>query len=124
MAEAEINLPNGTKINVKGTPEEIILIQQAFSKDSEHKSRKVSIDRNSSIPKSKPDKIGPLGRIRVLVVEDYFKEKRAIDDVRRLLEEKAIFYKSSDIAPSLIRLVKKGELRRLKEDGNWVYVNP
>lgn len=65
-----------------------------------------------------------MGRIRVLIGEDFFKEKKVIDEVRRILEERAIFYKNSDLSPSLIRLVKKGELRRLKEGGQWRYVNP
>jgi len=124
MAKAEINLPNGTKITVDGTPEEIIKIQQSFSKEQGHKTKVNSIDEYNHIPKKKPNKIGPLARIRGIIQENYFKEKRTMDEVRKLLEEKAIFYKSSDIAPSLIRLVKKGELRRLKEDGNWIYVNP
>jgi len=124
MAKAEINLPNGTKITVDGTSDEIIKIQQAFSKNSESKPRKNYIYRNEGIPKKKPSKIGPLGRIRVLIGENYFKKKRTLDDVKKSLEEKAMFYKHSDIAPSLIRLVKKGELRRLKEGGKWIYVNP
>ena len=124
MVKAEINLPNGTKINIDGSPEDIIKIQQAISGHNEGKMKKISIDQGRYIPKRKPDKIGPLGRVRVLIEQDYFKEKRTMDNVRKLLEEKAIFYKHSDIAPSLIRLVKKGELRRLKEGGKWIYVNP
>jgi hypothetical protein len=123
MAKAEINLPNGTKITVDGTPEEIIKIQGAFSRPSEYERKDSRVYGSKVIPKKKPNKIGPLGRIRNLIEEDYFKDKRTIEDVRKILEERAIFYKSSDIAPSLIRLVKKGELRRLKEDGQWRYVN-
>jgi len=124
MTKAEINLPNGTKITVDGTPEEIIRIQQAFSDSPDSTSKKKQGYRDKGIPKKKPSKVGPLGRIRTLITEDYFKEKRTMEDVRKSLEERAIFYKHSDIAPSLIRLVKKGELRRLKEEGQWIYVNP
>jgi len=124
MPKAEINLPDGTKIVIDGSVDDIIRVQQAFSNKSSTPQPTRGKDASHNIPKKRTSKIGPLGRIRILVGENFFNEKRNLEEVRKILEERAIFYKTSDITPSLIRLVKKGELRRLKEDGQWRYVNP
>jgi hypothetical protein len=122
MAKADIILPNGTRINIDGTPEEIIKIKESLTnEESIQGKRKNVVKKNNS--KKKLSKNGPLIRIRGLIEKDFFKEKRTIENVRKMLEEMAIFYKVSDISPSLIRLVKKGELRRIKEEGQWRYVN-
>ena len=67
---------------------------------------------------------GPLGRINQLIQESFFKEKRTIQDIKSKLEEKAIFYDATSLSPTLLRLVKKGIIRRIKENGQWRYVNP
>jgi len=123
MTTAEINLPDGTKITIDGSVEDIMKIQQTFSLGSSAKDNQSEIDKSRNIRKKKTNQSGPLGRIRVLIGKDFFKEKRTIDEVKKTLQERAIFYKTSDLSPSLIRLVKGGELRRLKEEGQWRYVN-
>ncbi len=123
MAKANIILPNGTRIDIDGTPEEIIKIKESLSnEETTQKRTRKAVKSNSS--QKKPSKEGPLARIRNLIEKDFFKEKRAIEDIRKRLEEMAIFYKVSDLSPSLIRLVKKGELRRIREESQWRYVNP
>jgi len=125
MAKAEIILSDGTKMNIDGTPEEIIKIKQSFIEfNIKAKSNVSKITRKRSGSKSKIlSKEGPLSRIRDLIKNNFFKEERNIEDIRKKLEEKAIFYQVTALSPSLIRLVKKGELRRLKEDNRWEYVN-
>ncbi len=122
MAKADIILPNGTKISIDGTPEEIIKIKESLSSEKSQatKKRKISKKQNGS---KKISKEGPLARVRLLIEKDFFKQKRTLEEIRKRLEEMAIFYKVSDLSPSLIRLVKKGEIRRLKEEGQWRYVN-
>ena len=125
MAKAQITLPDGTKIHLEGTPEEIISVQGALSQNSTDKrfSKKTKSPKRSPVNNRKPSKEGPMSRIRDLISEDFFKEKRKMDEVKIILEQKAIFYQASDLAPTLIRLIKKGELRRIKENNKWVYVN-
>lgn len=120
MVKAEIKLSDGTKINIDGTPEEIMRVKNLITlKEPSSSAHKPS----NELKKRMQSKVGPLQRIRILIDNNFFKQKRGIEDVRQALEEKAFFYKSSDISPSLIRLVKKGELRRIKEGGTWKYVN-
>ena len=122
MAKAEINLPNGTKITIDGTPEEIIKIKESLSNEQPTSTKKKQVVNKNSMPR-KVSKEGPLVRIRLLIEKKFFNEKRTIENVRKKLEEMAIFYKASDLSTSLIRLVQSGELRRLKEEGQWRYVN-
>jgi hypothetical protein len=68
--------------------------------------------------------VGPTEYIRELIGEGYFKTKREIGAVRDKLEERAHIYPVTSISGPLLRLVKKKELRRLKEDEVWRYVNP
>lgn len=74
--------------------------------------------------KTKVKRAGPTDYIRDLIEEGYFKTKREIGAVRDKLEERAHIYPVTSISGPLYRLVKNKELRRIKEDGAWRYVNP
>ncbi len=119
MVKAEIILTDGTKMIVDGTPEEILQIKESLEK----KHSKSSTPPADIGRKPISDK-GPLGRVSLLVQEGFFKEKRSISEIKSKLAEKAIFYDLTSLSPSVLRLVKRGELRRIKEEGNWRYVNP
>lgn len=64
-----------------------------------------------------------MGYIRELIVDDYFKTKREIGEVRDKLEEDGHIYPVTSLSTPLYRLIKAKELRRMKEDGAWRYVN-
>jgi hypothetical protein len=107
LMKAEINLPNGTKITIEGGPEEVLKVQKAFTPSHRSPKKKAKENFDSTGPKRKPSKVGPLSRIRGLIAENFFEEKRTMSSVIDTLKERAVFYKNSDISPSLIRLVKK-----------------
>lgn len=115
MAKAEIIFPDGTKMVLDGSVEEVMRIKKHFSQ------KEKSVDNLASEKKNSP---GPLGRIGLLIEENFFNDKRTLKDIRKKLEEKAIFYSPQMISPALIRSIKKGRLRRIKEAGKWRYVNP
>jgi len=121
MAKAEITLKDGTKMNIEGTPDEILEIKEKMEKSHDPKSSPKNRDHIKNFSIKSP--VGPLGRINSLVQEDFFKEKRTIIDIKNKLEEKGIFYDSTSLSPTLLRLVKKGVIRRVKEEGQWRYVN-
>jgi hypothetical protein len=62
--------------------------------------------------------------IRELRDNDFFTSKRGLGDVQKALEEGAHIYPVTTLSPVLFRMVRGKELRRLKEDGAWKYVNP
>ena len=68
--------------------------------------------------------MGPIDYIRELIEQDFFNGKRALGEIKEKLDEEAHFYPATSLSPALVRLVRKRELRRIKEDGSWKYVNP
>lgn len=126
MAKANWVDPNGAKVNIEGSAEDIIAILRGLPKLG---TRQQPGAKTSSSGKKqyrahglKKKKDGPTGLISQLADEGYFKSKRTIGDIQKKLEELGHIYALTSISPILTRLTKKRELRRLKEDKNWVYV--
>lgn len=130
MAKANLVLPDGTKVTIDGNADEVAALLDRLSSGAAPPSAKRGSRRRGrsgvgSIPKpAKPKRPGPTEYIRDLIGEGYFKTKREIGAVRDKLEERAHIYPVTSISGPLYRLVKKKELRRIKEDGAWKYVNP
>jgi hypothetical protein len=129
MAKANLLLPDGTKVTIEGTSDEVSALLARFSTDQGKASgRRAPVSRRRSRSEagpegSKPKLEGPTEYIRDLIQEGFFKTKREIGHVRDKLEERAHIYPVTSISGPLYRLVKKRELRRVKEDGQWKYVN-
>ena len=123
MTKANIELPNGTKIIVDGTPEEVAkavqLMQGGLKAYSSPKRQRRSA---KSKRKSASNKQGPAERIRNLMQEGFFKEPKSIQDVRHALAEKGHIYPITSLSTPLVRLVRSREIRRLKDNKRWTYV--
>lgn len=125
MAKANIALKNGTTVAIEGTAEEVAALLAKFSEssDGESNQRFSSKKRKSANSTGKPRKIGPTGLIADLAEQGYFKQKRSISDIQKKLEEVGFIYPVTSISPILTRMTKRRQLRRLKEDSVWKYVN-
>jgi hypothetical protein len=131
MAKANLVLPDGTKVTIDGTADEVAALLGKISTTDDYRatSKRSSPRRGGTATKAaaksaKKKASGPTDYIRELISEGYFKTKREIGTVRDKLEERAHIYPVTSISGPLYRLVKKKELRRIKEDGAWKYVNP
>ena len=69
---------------------------------------------------------GPSCASRILELKsaDFFKDLRDTKPVGDALSTRGHNYEGKHIAAALIDLTKRGTIRRLKRDGNWVYQNP
>jgi len=130
MTKANLVLPGGTKVSIDGTADEVASLLERFSSSggfNRSTNRRASRARDKlgdrALPRTKATRTGPTEYIRELIDEGYFKTKREISVVRDKLEERAHIYPVTSISGPLYRLVKKKELRRIKEDGGWKYVN-
>ena len=121
MAKANFTFPDGTKMVFDGTPEEVSKFMDAYKTTKESKTKE-SKTKESKTKESKTD--GPTGRIRQLINDGFFVEKRNINDILEKLEERGFIYKQTGISSQLTKLTKNREIRRIKEDGKWYYVNP
>ncbi len=115
MAKAKIILASGATVSLEGTPEEVAgLVHQLTGQAPKASSRLGG--------KKTPQ--GPVGYIRVLKEEGFFKTKKAIGEIQKKLEEQGHIYGQGGLSPALVKLVRSRTVRRLKEDGVWKYVNP
>src|ERR1700733_14777806 len=132
MPTANIELPNGTKVQIDGSPEEIArvlaLYQQPLGtpqpsgrepapQPPSRKPRKVR--RSGAGPRSRS---GAIQHIRLLIAEQFFDERQSLANVQVKLEEHGHIYSQNQISTPLRRLVVSRELRRLREGKNWIYV--
>jgi len=115
MVEATIELKDGTKVRVEGTPEEVAKTKELMITKEGKKLIRKEIKR-------KQKRKGPLSLILELKGETFFDKPQTISDVKQKLEEKTYYYPLSSLSPALIRLVKKGELGRIKKGGKWMWV--
>jgi hypothetical protein len=129
MPKANVVLPSGAKVTIEGTADEVGTLLERLSEAPDQTSTPAAgrpQPRRSTRP-AQPmasQKKGPIDHIRELVNADFFNVKHGIADVQRRLEQNAHIYPVTSLSPALVRLVRVKELRRIKERGKWVYVNP
>lgn len=126
MAKANMVLPDGTKVAIEGTAEEVALLLAKCSQSSSPPDRKEhkKEQQTSARRKSQTGKrAGPLTLTADLADEGYFKSKRTLGDIQKKLEERGHIYAQTSLSPALTRLTRKRTLRRIKEKKGWVYVS-
>lgn len=130
MATASIRMADGTMVTIEGSTEEVATLIARLSGPAAAPARagvRSGGGRNSARRPSggtgRPKPKGPKGYIRELIAEEFFVTPQGLGDVRRKLEERAQIYPVTTLSPALYRLVRDRELRRIKKNDQWVYVN-
>ena len=121
MAKAHITTKEGIEISIEGNPKEVAdLINQikdglpiSKSKKKPTKGRKVVESVNS-----KPT---PVNLISSLIDGGFFKKAKDLASVKVALEELGHLYPVTTLSPVLLRLVRKRQLRRIKDKKRWLY---
>lgn len=126
MAKADLILNDGTKVSIDGSPDEVTLILSRLSNVADAptaKSRTGARKKFTGTKKtSRKPKEGPTSLLTALATEGDFKTRRTIANIRDKLEERGHIYPVTTISPALTRLTRSHVLRRLKDNGSWVYV--
>jgi hypothetical protein len=132
MPTANIELPNGTKVQIDGSPDEIArvlaLYQQPRGTPQPSSHEPAPQPQRSKSRKARRPGAGPRNRngaiqhIRLLIAEQFFDERQTLAKVQVKLEEHGHIYSQNQISTPLRRLVVRRELRRLREGKNWTYV--
>ena len=118
MPKANIETKSGTKITIEGNSEEISdivsVIQRRESGQPTRSPTKTTTSKN---------KVTSLTDLIIEMREEgYFDKPQGLIEVKKILEEKGHIYPVTTLSGQLLKAVKKGVLRRLKENGVWVYV--
>jgi hypothetical protein len=125
VAKANIVLPNGTSVEIEGSPEEVAELLAQFSGASApggKAPKRATKQRARRKFGGRARKGGPTVLIGQLADEGYFKSKRSIGDIQKKLQEGGHIYPLTSISPCLTRMTKRRQLRRLKADKVWMYV--
>jgi hypothetical protein len=120
MAKAHITLKDGAKVTIEGSQEEVAALITRFEEGAPRRAKKrSSSDRTQHQSKSRPT---PLNLISELIDGGFFKKPKELGAIKLALEEQGHFYPVTTLSPSLLRLVRKKELRRIKDKKRWLYV--
>lgn len=121
MAKAEIDRPDGTKITIEGTPEEVArtvhLVEGSPSEPRLAKGKSQAANK-----KGKPS-------IKDLVLDlrddGFFAQGKSLSDVKEALQlRKGYRRKTTSISKPLTQLVRDGELRRTGVPRKYTYFEP
>jgi len=124
MAKAELILFDGTKVIIDGSPEEITKVLGSLG-SAQPPSKRAASSRPAAkrTARQNPAPEGPTAFILDLKKEGFFKERRSFNEIRKALEERGHIYPRTSISPVVIKLVRRKDLRRIKEGKRWAYVS-
>lgn len=117
MAKAQLKTRSGTVITVEGTRAEVAALISQFEESSRTPEKTSRKRRAPSAAKS-----GPVTLISELIDGGFFKKPKELGSIKLALEEQGHFYPVTTLSPILLRLVRKRELRRIKDNKRWLYV--
>lgn len=68
-----------------------------------------------------PSLLGCTGAVRALLEKDWGKKPRSMSEIKQALEENQLYFSKGALSATLVTLSKKGDIRRVKEEGKWKY---
>jgi len=123
MAKANITTKDGVKISIEGTPEEVASLVAKLQSDklrpNLNKQSKRNAGKMGDVDKSRPT---PINLIADLIDGGFFKKPRELSAIKNALAEQGYHYPVTSLSPTALRLVRKRQLRRIKDKKRWLYV--
>lgn len=114
MAKATMTLEGGATVMIEGSQEEVAALLARFQGRPQPQA--------GGVPARK-SKLGPMNLLHELIAGGFFREPKELGAVKAALAEKGHFYPVTSLSPLMVRLVRRRELRRLKEKNRWMYVS-
>lgn len=65
---------------------------------------------------------GLIGSIYDLIGQKFFDAPKELKEIQEKLKANAVFYPRTNYPDALLRLIKKKELRRLRDNKKWKYI--
>jgi hypothetical protein len=121
MPKAVITTKQGATVEIEGSQEEVLALVALFDRGNAQLPvlAPAQAIKSPTSSKSKPTLMALLAE---LIVVGFFATPKGLSAVREALEERGHFYPVTTLSPVLLRLVRKKELRRLKDRGHWTYL--
>src|SRR5438445_13056944 len=118
MAKAHVTTTHGAKVTIEGTPEEVAFLVSRLEGGPPPSNRKTKFSANKKSPRPTPT-----GLISDLIDGGFFKKPKELSGIKLAIEEQGHYYPITSLSPTLLRLVRKRQLRRIKEQKRWIYGN-
>jgi len=115
MAKAHITRGD-TKIIVEGTPEEVARVVAQLANGTG-----ASTSYTESLRHRNRAKTTPMGLLSSLIDGNFFRKPKDLGAVKAALEEMGHVYPVTTLSPLLLRLVRRRQLRRIKDKNRWLY---
>lgn len=120
MPKAHIVTKSGTRITIEGTRDEVASLTTQLAESV----------GSPTTPKSNPSKGSkhalqlqptPSNLIATLIDGGFFRKPKDLASTKVALEEMGHFFPVTTLSPVLLRLVRKRQLRRMKDKKRWLY---
>ena len=118
MAKAKLKLANGTEIVVEGSPTEVAAVLAQVGGHG----RKVLVTLPSTAKEAKKIKHSPTDLILSLADGGFFKTPKDLTTIKEGLAEIGHIYAIQTLSSIVFKMVRRRYLRRVKDNGRWVYI--
>lgn len=113
--QAHVTLPNGAKVTIEGSPAEVAEVVKQLGSTS-------SATTKNKVRTSKKITTSPTDLILSLADGGFFELPKDLAAIKQGLAEIGHIYPVQTLSSILFKMVRKRYLRRLKENGRWVYL--
>jgi hypothetical protein len=121
MPRATVATPSGSTITIEGSDDEIVgLIARIEGLGERTPLPPADAPRTNSTKKNRQTLTGLISE---MISSGFFREPKLLGELKTELEQSGHFYPLTTLSPTMLRLVKSRQLRRIKDArGRWTYV--
>ena len=121
MPKALITTQSGATVSIEGTQEEVASLLGIFEHGQLGRGRSFDEVPRHARTEGK-SKTTPTGLLSDLIASGFFETPKELGAIKIALEEQGQFYPVTTLSPLMLRLVRRKELRRIKDKKRWMYV--
>ncbi len=118
MAKAKISFPDGSVVNLEGTPDEISAVLDNHKRRSGAAAPTKASGRTK---KAQANKVTIPALVAELKNEGFFKKPKGLGEIKTRLGELGHHYPLTTLSGAMQTEAKHRQLRRFKEKGKYVY---
>jgi hypothetical protein len=118
MPKATYSAPSGATVVVEGGQDEVASILRLLEANAQKTTQPIVVEPKAA----KNGRSTPMGLLLGFIARGFFSKPKELGAVKLALEEEGHFYPTTTLSPLMLRLVRRRELRRIKDKGHWLYV--
>lgn len=113
MTKASFKTKGGTQVILEGEPEKVAALIKILEGESKEKFKKIT--------SSHKEKTTPMNLVNSLIDGGFFTKPKDLASIKIALQEMGHHYPVTSLSPTLLRLVRRRQLRRIKDKKRWLY---